>query len=181
MQNESLVIGTIETPVGAYGAVLSERGLCRLTSPSEPLTLCQAWADRWMPGARRLPDAGELAEVSAELADYFAGKRRAFSIPLDLRGTPFQQQVWAALQAIPFGELRTYAEIARTIGRPTAVRAVGAAIGANPIALMVPCHRVIGSNGRLVGYAGGMDMKRTLLEHEQSGLEHERARLAPAQ
>lgn len=167
MQNERLVIGTIETPVGTYRAVLSQRGLCRLTSPSEPLTLCHDWADRWMPGARRLPDAGELAEVSAELAAYFAGHRRAFSIPLDLRGTPFQLQVWAALGAIPFGEVRTYAEIARTIGRPAAVRAVGAAIGANPIALMVPCHRVIGSNGRLVGYAGGMNLKRTLLEHEQ--------------
>jgi O-6-methylguanine DNA methyltransferase len=132
--NEGIVIGTIETPVGTYGAVLSASGLCRLTSPSEPLALCHAWADRWMPSARRLSGSGELAQVAGELLDYFAG-----------------------------------AAIARLIGRPKAVRAVGAANGANPVALIVPCHRVIGSNGKLVGYAGGIGLKRTLLEHEQVG------------
>jgi O-6-methylguanine DNA methyltransferase len=167
--NEGIVIGTIDTPVGTYGAVLSANGLCRLTSPSEPLALCHAWADRWMPSARRLSGSGELAQVAGELLDYFEGRRRTFSIPLDLRGTPFQLQVWALLRTIPIGEVRTYAAIARLIGRPKAVRAVGAANGANPVALIVPCHRVIGSNGKLVGYAGGIGLKRTLLEHEQVG------------
>lgn len=133
MGNERIVIGTIDTPVGTYGAVLSATGLCRLTSPTEPLAFCHAWADRWMPSAERLPDAGELARVSGELGDYFAGKRRKFSIPLDLRGTPFQLAVWQALVTIPAGEVRSYAEIARMVGRPSAVRAVGAANGANPV------------------------------------------------
>jgi O-6-methylguanine DNA methyltransferase len=165
--SERVVIGTIATPIGTYGAVLSARGLCRLTSPTEVLALCHAWVDRWEPTAIRLPDGGELSSVTAELLDYLAGRRRAFTLPLDLRGTPFQLAVWAALRSIPFGEVRTYAQIAAMIGRPRAVRAVGAANGANPVAVIVPCHRVIGSNGELVGYAGGIEMKRMLLEHEQ--------------
>lgn len=167
MGTESIVIGTIPTPFGTYGAVLSATGLCRLTSPTEPLALCHSWADRWMPRARRLPETGELAEVAAQLAGYCAGELQAFTIDLDLRGTPFQQQVWFALRSIPFGEVRTYSEIADAIGRPKAVRAVGAANGANPVAVIVPCHRVIGSSGELTGYAGGLAMKARLLEHER--------------
>jgi methylated-DNA-[protein]-cysteine S-methyltransferase len=168
MDSDRIVIGTIDTPIGIYGAVLSETGLCRLTSPTEPLAFCHAWADRWMPKAQRLPDAGELGPVAAELTAYFAGKLPVFAIPLDLRGTPFQMSVWAALATIPAGELRSYAEIARMIGRPSAVRAVGAAIGANPVAVIVPCHRVVGSDNTLTGYAGGLDLKRQLLNHEQA-------------
>jgi len=164
---ESLVLGSIDTPAGTYGAVLSVRGLCRLTLPTEPQALCQAWADRWLPRAKRLPDQGDLTQVAEELAAYFAGRLRTFSVELDLRGTPFQLQVWEALRRIPFGEVRSYAQIAQYIGRPQAVRAVGAANGANPVALIVPCHRVIGSGGDLVGYAGGLAMKRSLLEHER--------------
>jgi O-6-methylguanine DNA methyltransferase len=101
-----------------------------------------------------------------ELTEYFAGKRRQFSFPLDLRGTPFQLNCWHALLKIPYGETRTYADIARAIGRPQAFRAVGMANNRNPIAIVVPCHRVIASDGTLCGYGGGLEIKRQLLELE---------------
>lgn len=101
-----------------------------------------------------------------ELAEYFAGTRRAFTFPLDLRGTDFQQACWAALLAIPYGETRTYADIAGAVGKPTAFRAVGMANNRNPTAIVVPCHRVIASDGTLCGYGGGLDVKRKLLELE---------------
>ena len=101
-----------------------------------------------------------------ELEEYFAGKRRKFTFPLDLRGTDFQIACWHALLAIPYGETRSYAAIARAVGKPTAFRAVGMANNRNPIAIVVPCHRVIASDGTLCGYGGGLDVKRKLLELE---------------
>ena len=105
-----------------------------------------------------------------ELAEYFAGSRKQFDIPLAPRGTPFQLDVWRTLQRIPYGETRCYEEIARTIGRPTATRAVGAANGANPIPIIIPCHRVIGKNGSLTGFGGGISVKRRLLDLECGSL-----------
>ena len=101
-----------------------------------------------------------------QLEEYFAGERRRFDLPLDLRGTDFQQRCWQALLKIPYGETRSYADIARAIGQPSAVRAVGLANGQNPVAIVVPCHRVIGSDGSLTGYGGGLEIKRKLLELE---------------
>ncbi len=101
-----------------------------------------------------------------ELEEYFAGRRREFSFPLDLRGTEFQVACWRALLKIPYGETRTYADIARTVGRPQGFRAVGMANNRNPVAIVVPCHRVIASDGTLCGYGGGLDIKRKLLELE---------------
>jgi len=108
-----------------------------------------------------------LEEARRQLESYFAGRRRAFDLPLEPRGTPFQREVWQALRAIPFGETRSYGELARQLGRPAATRAVGAANGRNPIAIVIPCHRVIGADGSLTGYGGGMERKRWLLEHER--------------
>jgi methylated-DNA-[protein]-cysteine S-methyltransferase len=102
----------------------------------------------------------------SELEEYFAGKRREFTFPIDLRGTDFQLACWRALLAIPYGETRTYADIARAVGKPNAFRAVGMANNRNPIAIVVPCHRVIASDGSLCGYGGGLDVKRKLLELE---------------
>jgi O-6-methylguanine DNA methyltransferase len=102
----------------------------------------------------------------SELEEYFAGKRREFTFPFDLRGTVFQVACWRALLAIPYGETRTYADIARAVGKPSAFRAVGMANNRNPIAVVVPCHRVIASDGTLCGYGGGLDVKRKLLELE---------------
>lgn len=120
------------------------------------------------PGSPPRPGSPEavLAQAAEQLAEYFAGTRHALDVPQAPLGTPFQRQVWAALARIPYGETRTYAEVADQIGRPTAVRAVGAAIGRNPLCVVVPCHRVLGTGGSLTGYAGGLERKRLLLDLE---------------
>jgi methylated-DNA-[protein]-cysteine S-methyltransferase len=120
----------------------------------------------------RVPEASwrhsdsSFVEVREQLAEYFAGERQQFDLPLKLVGTPFQQRVWQELQQIPFGTTITYAELAGRIGKPAASRAVGNANGCNPVSIIVPCHRVIGSNGKLTGYAGGIDKKEWLLDWE---------------
>ena len=155
-----------------------------IESPLGPLTLVaegDALIGVYMAGqAHRPPDerlgepaAGDdatLAAVAAELREYFAGERTAFTVPLRPVGTAFQHAVWDAIATIPYGETASYAELAQQIGRPLAVRAVGAAVGRNPVTVVVPCHRVIGSAGALTGYAGGLDRKRTLLTLERAEL-----------
>jgi O-6-methylguanine DNA methyltransferase len=151
----------------------------RIDSPAGPLILAASTKgllalefDRG--SERRRKSSGMTWEKSSsklrpyvrELREYFAGKRRAFTFPLDLRGTPFQVQCWTALLAIPYGETRSYADIARAVGKAQAFRAVGLANNRNPIAIVVPCHRVIASDGTLCGYGGGLDIKRKLLELE---------------
>ena len=161
-----IIIARVPTSAGDFGAVVTPAGLARLTFPDEPFELCQAWVQRWEPGAK-VADAGpELAPVATQLAAYFDRRLQTFDLPLDMRGTPFQCEVWQALTAIPFGATCSYGQIAERIGRPKAVRAVGAANGANPVPVIVPCHRVIGSNGKLTGYAGGLGLKQRLLELE---------------
>jgi methylated-DNA-[protein]-cysteine S-methyltransferase len=112
-----------------------------------------------------------LERAKDQLAQYFAGERRSFDLPLEPRGTAFQQEVWRALRAIPFGATRSYAELAAALGRPSASRAVGGANGRNPLSIVVPCHRVVGADGSLTGYAGGLARKEWLLEHERAGAE----------
>jgi len=123
-------------------------------------------------GAHLRADARPFAEVLAQLEEYFAGARRDFDVPLAPAGTSFQLDAWAALRAIPYGETRSYAAQAAALGRPRAIRAVGSANGRNPIAIVVPCHRVVGSSGSLTGYGGGVERKRWLLAHEQRTAEH---------
>ena len=112
------------------------------------------------------PDNPVLLKTARQLEEYFAGTRNCFELELDFVGTDFQKQVWAALLTIPFGETRTYSQIAQQIGKPTAVRAVGAANGRNPISIVAPCHRVIGASGKLTGFAGGLEAKERLLRLE---------------
>lgn len=112
-------------------------------------------------------DHAILIEAEAQLSDYFAGRRKVFTLPLAFQGTEFQRQIWEALLTIPFGQTRSYSEIARQIGRPGAARAVGAANGRNPISIVAPCHRVIGASGKLTGFAGGLEVKAWLLEMER--------------
>jgi len=119
------------------------------------------------PHWQRADDDPVLAQARTQLAEYFAGQRTRFDLPLDPRGTSFQQAVWRALLAVPFGDTSTYGEIAATIRKPSAVRAVGAAVGANPIGIVVPCHRIIGRDGSLTGYAGGLERKAKLLALER--------------
>lgn len=115
-------------------------------------------------------DPAAFARACAQLDGYFAGTLRSFDLKLRPRGTPFQQRIWEYLQTIPFGQTRTYLDIAKALGSPAAVRAVGAANGANPISIVIPCHRVIASDGNLQGYAGGMPTKQWLLDHEAQHL-----------
>ena len=151
---------TFSSPVGPLCAVACERGLRTLhLGGPEAAT-----------GATEAPDDPVLRRVRTQLAEYFDGVRREFELPLDPVGTEFQRLAWRALGRIPFGCTRSYAEQAAAIGCPTAVRAIGAANGRNPIAIVVPCHRVIGKDGSLTGYAGGLATKRALLEHEAAVL-----------
>jgi methylated-DNA-[protein]-cysteine S-methyltransferase len=122
------------------------------------------------PGRPRRPDKGLLAEMTRQLGAYFDGRLRTFSLPLAPVGTAFQTEVWRTLGTIPYGQTWTYTELAERIGRPAAVRAVGAANGRNPIPSIIPCHRVIGSSGKLVGFGGGLETKRALLGLEQGTL-----------
>ena len=129
-------------------------------------------------GAMRVDDGcAVLQQTARQLGEYFAGTRQSFDLLLDFSGTPFQQEVWRALLTIPYGQTRSYGEIARQIGRPAAVRAVGAANGKNPISIIAPCHRVIGATGELTGFAGGLHAKETLLALEGIALSSDREAL----
>jgi len=143
----------IETPIGSLYAAVDEEGRLSTLSFHEPIDFGERPASKSDPVAR-------------QLAEYFSGKRTTFDLPLAPRGTPFQLDVWNALREIAYGDTISYAELARRIGKPSAVRAVGAANGANPIPVIIPCHRVIGSNGTLTGYGGGIERKQWLLAHE---------------
>lgn len=125
------------------------------------------------PDWQRADDEPVLAQAREQLAEYFAGRRKRFELPLAPEGTPFQRAVWQALLAVPFGATSTYGAIAHAVGRPTAARAIGAAIGANPIGIVVPCHRIIGRDGTLTGYAGGIERKSRLLALEGSAARFE--------
>lgn len=166
MSKRDIVIGTIDTAGGVFGAVVTPQGVARLTFASEPLSWCQTWVDRWWPEANLVADDGRMQPVTEQLQAFFRGELRQFNLDLDMQGTPFQREVWQALQQIPFGQTCSYADIANRIGRPKAVRAVGRANGANPVPIVVPCHRVIGKSGKLVGYAGGLELKQRLLDLE---------------
>jgi methylated-DNA-[protein]-cysteine S-methyltransferase len=160
---------TTASPVGKLKLVASDVGLAAILWEND--------------NPRRVPlnivaedrDHPVLLETEQQLGEYFAGRRQKFCVPLDFAGTAFQNQVWQALLAIPFGETRTYGQIARQIGKPAAVRAVGAANGRNPISIIAPCHRVIGSTGKLTGFAGGLQVKAHLLALEDA----KRPRLLP--
>jgi len=155
---------TVDSPVGELRLVASADGLCAVLWPADTATRVPLAAD--LDFAEKADDAPALNTAATQLDEYFAGTRQTFSVPLDLRGTGFQQLAWRALAEIPFGETRTYAEQAELIGRPKAVRAIGAANGRNPLSILLPCHRVIGSDGSMTGFAAGLDAKRFLLNHE---------------
>jgi methylated-DNA-[protein]-cysteine S-methyltransferase len=151
-----------------------------MVSPIGPLTLVAedgALAGLYMQNHRHRPavetfgerDGPALRASAAQLEEYFAGRRTEFDLPLALHGTPFQHSVWSALREIPYGETVSYGRLAERIGRPTAIRAVGLANGKNPISIVVPCHRVVGSGGDLTGYGGGLARKRHLLDFERGG------------
>ncbi|HQA60860.1 MAG: methylated-DNA--[protein]-cysteine S-methyltransferase [Tepidanaerobacteraceae bacterium] len=144
----------------------SPKGLCCILWPSEPFEALEKWVRQQFPKASLVQSQEKLALYAKQIEAYLNGQRKSFDIPLDLRGTDFQRAVWQALLEIPYGTTKAYSEIAERIKRPRAVRAVGAAIGANPVPIVVPCHRVIGKDGSLRGFAGGLDIKQQLLKIE---------------
>jgi methylated-DNA-[protein]-cysteine S-methyltransferase len=150
----------IDSPVGTLLVAATERGICRVSYEAD----LDAVAASVGPRVLRVPRA--LDDARRELGEYFSGERTAFELDLDLRAAPFQEAVLHELARVPFGEVATYGELARRIGRPRAARAVGGALNRNPIPIVLPCHRVVGASGALVGYAGGVDRKRLLLELE---------------
>lgn len=152
-----------DTPAGRLLLAADEDALCELQFPNHHKVRLD-----WIESAPR----GVLGEAVKQLREYFDGKRTEFDLPLAPKGTEFQRSVWRQLQGIPYGETIPYMELARRVGNPKASRAVGAANGKNPIAIIIPCHRVIGANGKLVGFGGGLSTKETLLalEHRQIGL-----------
>lgn len=156
----SYVYKTMRSPVGELKLVASDNGLAAVLWEND--------------NPKRVPlqplkqdnNHPVLAEAEKQLSEYFAGKRTSFTVALDPVGTGFQKKVWDALRTIPFGQTRSYGQIAKQIGNPKAVRAVGGANGKNPLSIIAPCHRVIGSSGKLTGFAGGLDIKAQLLELE---------------
>ncbi|HJU97653.1 MAG TPA: methylated-DNA--[protein]-cysteine S-methyltransferase [Jiangellaceae bacterium] len=154
-----------------WTSVGSPLGPLLLTADDEGLTGLHMDSGRYGPAAPKagwVEDAALLADVAGQLDEYFAGDRTEFDVPLHPSGTPFQLEVWQALTTIPYGEVRSYGQIADQLGHPGASRAVGLANGRNPIAVIVPCHRVVGASGSLTGYGGGLERKRLLLDLEAS-------------
>jgi methylated-DNA-[protein]-cysteine S-methyltransferase len=159
----SLAYKVIDSPIGKLKLAASDKGLVAILWENDSpcrVRLSELVADERHP---------VIVETERQLGEYFAGKRKAFSVALDMRGTRFQKDVWEALLAIPFGETRSYGQLAKQLGNPRATRAVGAANGRNPISIIVPCHRVIGSSGKLTGFAGGLETKAHLLSLEERG------------
>ena len=154
---------TIDSPVGPLRLIATESHLVAVLWPDDAEGRVRFVTD---PVDVAAADHPILAAAADQLDEYFAGDRRSFDLPLDLRGTEFQQQVWRALAEIPFGETSTYGKQAAAIGRPRAIRAVGSANGRNPLSIVLPCHRIVGADGKLTGFAGGLDTKRWLLDHE---------------
>nr|WP_162830532.1 methylated-DNA--[protein]-cysteine S-methyltransferase [Paenibacillus senegalensis] len=152
-----------------FALAATTRGLTYVGSPSMFDEEAGVWINRWYPGCRLIEDDHRCQPYIIQLLEYLQSERTLFELPLDWRGTPFQLAVWEALNDIPYGETRSYSDIAQQLGKPAAVRAVGTAIGANPILVIVPCHRVIAKNGALAGFRGGLAMKTKLLELESEG------------
>lgn len=142
-------------------------GLCYVGTQDAPFEELSTWAKKQLPSSVLLEDEHKLKPYATELIDYLEGRRNVFTLPVNLHGTAFQQAVWEVLQEVPYGQTVSYTDIAEKLQKPNAVRAVGTAIGANPVLIMVPCHRVIAKSGKLAGYRGGLDMKEQLLEIEK--------------
>lgn len=158
------VYKVVPTPIGDLRIVASDRGLKEIHwggRPGEGTPVGALREDRNHPA---------LLEAEGQLTEYFAGRRKAFTLELDFQGTDFQKRVWAELLEIPYGETRSYRDVAVRLGNPNATRAVGAANGRNPIPIVAPCHRVIGASGDLTGFGGGLDVKRRLLDFERGAL-----------
>lgn len=147
----------------------TSKGLVFVGSQNKPFEELSEWAKKWFQGSPLVEDEEKLEPYNVEITQYLDGKRQTFTVPVDYNGTPFQRAVWNTLCEIPYGQTMSYSDIATAINKPAAVRAVGTAVGANPILITIPCHRVVGKNGALTGYRGGLEMKTKLLDLERQG------------
>ncbi len=165
----------LDSPIGRLRLVATDQGLSHLlfdqqagdSVDSSSMGSSSVGSDS---DPAKADDHPVLAAATSQLEEYFAGQRQEFDIPLDLTGTEFQRAAWSALAGVPFGETRSYRQQAEAIGRPNTVRAIGAANGRNPVPIVLPCHRIVGSDGSLTGYGGGLPIKEFLLNHEQAHL-----------
>ena len=167
-QKEMIYYGKIEHNNWSMYLAATDKGLCYVGSQDKDLDEIEAWADKKRADAQLVYDEEKINVYKKQLISYLNGERKEFDLPIDLKGTAFQESVWEALQHIPYGQTVSYMDIAEKIEKPKAVRAVGAAIGANPVMILVPCHRVIAKDGKLTGFRGGIPMKERLLELERS-------------
>ena len=165
---ETVHIANSDSQIGSFRVASTNAGLAYVELPHPSGRGLRGWLERCVPGAKCINALEPNKTAIEQILQYLDNARTQFDLELDLRGTPFQREVWAALLKIPYGESCSYADVARSIGRPKALRAVGSANNANPIALIVPCHRVIAADGTLGGYGGGADLKRRLLAMELS-------------
>jgi methylated-DNA-[protein]-cysteine S-methyltransferase len=148
----------------------TESGLCYVGAWNEPFETFELWSGKVFDKFKRIQDDSKMEPYSRELREYMAGKRTTFTVPLDLQGTPFQLAVWEAMSRINYGKTASYMDVAQSLNKPESVRAVGTAIGRNPVLIVAPCHRIIGKNGALTGYRGGLKMKEQLLNLERTGI-----------
>lgn len=163
MEKITMYIDYLDTPLGLFEFMATDQGICQAIFCGDAVSTNENVESK-------TNDITALCKQ--QLTEYFAGERKIFTVPLDPQGTEFQQSVWRCLNKIPFGELRSYGEIAKMLNKPKASQAVGGANGRNPITLIVPCHRVIGGNGSLTGYAGGIERKLWLLNHEGANIKN---------
>jgi methylated-DNA-[protein]-cysteine S-methyltransferase len=162
-----VALGSLDTPIGELWIACSERGVCKVIFPCEGgREVLEQWLALHLPNSELTPTNALLEQTRAELGEYFTDTRRNFTLPFDFQGSSFYQRVWLALTQIPYGRTVSYGELAHTLGAPKASRAVGAACGANPVPIIAPCHRVLGSDGSLHGFGGGLPLKAWLLRHE---------------
>ncbi|MEW8959375.1 MAG: methylated-DNA--[protein]-cysteine S-methyltransferase [Moorella sp. (in: firmicutes)] len=168
MPKKALFLTFYPSPIGRLTVVTTGEKLCRLAFPGEEHEGIMSDLKSKLPGTTINVDEGgsTCREIINQLDEYFSGSRFSFTIPMELYGTPFQLTVWSALREIPYGTTLSYGDIAEKIGRPKAARAVGQAVGRNPLSIIIPCHRVIGKNGQLIGFGGGLKIKEWLLNFE---------------
>ena len=164
---EQLAVRSLETPIGVLWIACSGRGVCKVILPGEGAKAAlDRWLSTYLPTSELIDTSVLLERTCAELSEYFTDSRHDFTLPLDFRGSSFYRRVWLALTQIPYGRTVSYGHLAHTLGAPKAARAVGAACGANPVPIIAPCHRVLGSDGSLHGFGGGLPLKAWLLRHE---------------
>jgi O-6-methylguanine DNA methyltransferase len=167
---EDIVYAQLESQIGTVWVASTPYGVCKISLGADQSGAFLSWLSRHIGVARPREEPQLMTGVVAQLREYFSGSRRVFDLPLDARGTVFQRAVWSQVVRIPYGATATYGDIARLVGKARASRAVGAAVGANPLPIVVPCHRVIGAGGSLTGFGAGLDVKEALLRLEGADL-----------